>query len=57
MAPELKTATFMIRMRPSVKAAAEKAAETDGRSLAAFIEKMLEDHLRSKGYLPKQRKS
>jgi len=56
MAPELKSAVFMIRMKPSVKAAAEKAAEADNRSLAAYIETLLEGHLREKGYLPKPKK-
>jgi predicted HicB family RNase H-like nuclease len=56
MALELKSASFMIRMRPSVKAAAEKAAEADGRSLAAYIERLLEERLRDDGFLPKLRK-
>jgi hypothetical protein len=50
------SAVFMIRMKPSVKAAAEKAAEADNRSLAAYIETLLESHLRDEGYLPKSKK-
>jgi hypothetical protein len=43
-------------LQPDVKAAAEKAAEDDRRSLSSFIEKLLVDHLRAQGYLPKQPK-
>jgi len=52
MQKERKTAQFMIRMQPSVKAAGEKAAATANRSLASFMETLLIDHLREKGYLP-----
>jgi hypothetical protein len=53
MAKETKSATFLVRMQPSVKAAAEKAAADDQRSLSSLIEKLLTDHLRKKGYLSK----
>ena len=39
------------RLPPDVKAAAEKAAREDTRSLSSFLEKLLTDHLRAKGYL------
>lgn len=48
-----KTATLNLRISPELKAAAEKAAADDGRSLTSLIEKLLADHLRAKGYLPK----
>jgi hypothetical protein len=41
-------------MEPSLKEAAETAARDDQRSLTSLIEKLLVDHLRAKGYLPKK---
>lgn len=52
MQKERKTAQFMIRMQPSVKAAGEVAATAANRSLASFMETLLIEHLREKGYLP-----
>ena len=52
MQKERKTAQFMIRMQPTVKTAGEKAAAAVNRSLASFMETLLIDHLREKGYLP-----
>jgi hypothetical protein len=49
---EKKTAPFQVRMRPSVKAAAEQAAADANRSLSSLIETLLIEHLRVKGYLP-----
>jgi hypothetical protein len=46
-----KSLPVSIRLPPSVKAAAEKAAGDDTRSLSSFIEKLLTDHLKRKGYL------
>jgi hypothetical protein len=40
-----------VRLPPDVKAAAERAAKDDTRSLSSFIEKTITDHLRAKGYL------
>lgn len=51
--PETKSAQFMIRMRPSVKSAGEKAAADDNRSLASLMETLLIAHLSERGYLPK----
>jgi hypothetical protein len=48
---ETKTALVNLRIRPSLKQAAEKAAADDHRSLTSLIEKLLADHLRKKGYL------
>jgi hypothetical protein len=51
MPEEKRTAVFQVRMRPSVKEAAEKAADDDNRSLASLVEKLLIEHLVAKGYL------
>jgi hypothetical protein len=44
------------RLPREIKAAAEKAAEDDHRSLSSLIEKVLADYLRASGYLPKSRR-
>lgn len=46
-----KTAQVNLRILPELKAAAEKAAADDHRSLTSLIEKLLTDHLKAKGYL------
>ena len=51
MLDEKKTAVFQVRMRPTVKAAGEKAAAEDNRSLSSLMERLLIEHLKSKGYL------
>ena len=48
---ETKTAQVNLRLQPSLKAAADKAATDDQRSLTSLIEKLLTDHLRKGGYL------
>ncbi len=48
----IKTAQVNLRLVPSLKAAAEKAAQDDHRSLTSLIEKLLTEHLRERGYLP-----
>lgn len=53
MAAETKTATVQIRIQPSLKAAAEKAAAEDQRSLSSLVEKLLTDFLKKNNYLPK----
>lgn len=53
---ETKSAQFMIRMRPTVKAAGEKAAAADNRSLSALMEMLLIEHLTAEGFLPKLKK-
>lgn len=53
---ETKSAQFMIRMRPSVKKAGEKAAADDNRSLSSLMETLLIDYLEANGYLPKARR-
>lgn len=49
----LKTAQVNLRLKPELKAAAEEAARVDNRSLTSLIEKLLMDHLKEAGYLPK----
>jgi len=49
----LKTATLNLRIAPDLKDAADKAAADDQRSLTSLIEKLLTDHLKKNGYLPK----
>jgi hypothetical protein len=51
MANETRSANVMVRLRPSLKSAAEKAAKDDTRSLSSLIEKLLVEHLKTKGYL------
>ena len=47
----IKTAQTNLRLEPNFKAAAERAAKDDHRSLTSLIEKLLTDHLRRKSYL------
>ena len=47
----LKTAQVNLRIMPALKAAAEKAAADDQRSLTSLVEKLLTDYLRKHGYL------
>ena len=46
-----KTATINLRMEPSLKVAAERAAGDDHRSLTSLVEKLLTEHLKANGYL------
>jgi hypothetical protein len=48
-----KTAQVNLRIRPELKEAAERAATEDQRTLTSLVEKLLMDHLRDKGYLPR----
>jgi hypothetical protein len=50
--PETRSAPFMLRLRPTVKAAGERCAADDNRSLAGLMEMLLIRHLRETGYLP-----
>ena len=45
---EMKTAQVNLRIRPSLKAAAEQAALDDHRSLTSLVEKLLTDYLRAR---------
>jgi hypothetical protein len=51
MQKEMKTAQVNLRIHPSLKAAAEKAAEGGHRSLTSLIEKLLADYCKRKGFL------
>ncbi len=51
MTRETKSAQVNLRLPPSLKAAAEKAAADDHRSLTSLVEKLLTEHLKAKGYL------
>jgi hypothetical protein len=51
MGKETKEAQVNLRLRPTLKAAAEKAAVDDHRSLTSLVEKLLTDYLRKNGYL------
>ncbi|WP_177215017.1 hypothetical protein [Tranquillimonas alkanivorans] len=46
-----KTSAISVRVTDEVKAAAEKAAKEDARSVASLVEKVLSDWLRERGYL------
>lgn len=48
-----KTAPVSFRLPQAKKAALEKAASEDSRSVSSMIEKILTDWLREKGYLRK----
>jgi len=41
-----------IRVEPEIKAAAERAAAKDRRTLASLVEKVLVEWLEANGYLP-----
>lgn len=46
-----KNSAISVRVADSVKAAAEKAAAEDSRSVASYVERLLTEHLKAKGYL------
>ena len=46
-----QTKPLGVRMSPDTKAALDKAAKDEVRSLSSLIEKILTDWLKSKGYL------
>jgi len=48
-----KTTPLGVRLEPDTKAALEKAAEADRRSLSSMIDKILTDWLKKSGYLKK----
>ena len=51
-----RTAAIGIRVEPEIKAAVEKAAAADRRTVASFIEKILVEYLEEHGHLKKSRK-
>lgn len=48
-----KTPSLGVRLQPETKAALEKAAKADMRSVSSLVEKVLTEWLRSNGYLKK----
>lgn len=48
-----RTASIGIRVEPEIKAAVEKAAGDDDRTVAQWIERLIIRALRENGYLPK----
>lgn len=48
-----KTSAISVRVPDNVKAAAEKAAAADSRSVASLVEKVLTEFLKKNGYLGK----
>jgi len=46
-----KTAQVNLRIDPELKAAADKAAASDQRSLTSLVEKLLTEHLKAGGHL------
>ena len=46
-----KTSAISVRVPDDIKAAAEKAAAADSRSVASLVEKVLTEWLRKTGYL------
>ena len=50
---ELRNAPLGLRITPTLKAALEKAAEDDRRSVASMAEMILAEWLEGRGYLKK----
>jgi hypothetical protein len=48
-----KTLPISFRLPPETKAALEKAASADHRSVSSLVEKVLTDFLKKNGHLPK----
>jgi hypothetical protein len=46
-----KTSAISVRVSDQVKAAAEKAAADDHRSVASYVERLLVEDLKKKGFL------
>jgi hypothetical protein len=49
---QVRDVAISVRTFAEVKAAAEKAAEQDGRPLSQWVERLLILHLRERGFLP-----
>ncbi|MDB5572597.1 MAG: hypothetical protein JWN93_3780 [Hyphomicrobiales bacterium] len=50
---EIKSAMIALRLAPSLKQAAEKAAAEDSRTLTSLVQKALKDYLAARGYVVK----
>jgi len=48
-----RSAAIGIRVQPEIKAAAERAAARDRRTVASLVEKVLVEWLEANGHLPK----
>lgn len=48
-----KSTSISVRVTKEVKAAVERAAAEDHRSVASYVDRLLIEHLLNKGYLPK----
>ena len=48
---ETKSEPLGLRVTPAVRRALEKAAADDHRPLASYVDKILVEHLKGKGYL------
>jgi hypothetical protein len=48
---ETRSAPLGLRLTPSLRTALDKAAGDDHRSVASYVEKLLAEHLKAKGYL------
>ena len=52
-----RIAQINLRVRPSLKAKLEKLAKQDRRTLSAYVEKVLEDHVKSTSSVEQGRRS
>lgn len=48
-----KTPSLGVRVQPETKAALERAAAEDDRTVSSLVERILKEWLREKGYLPR----
>lgn len=55
MAKRIKSAPISIYVAPELKAAAEKTAKADSRSLTSLVEKLLTDAATKAGFWPPKR--
>jgi hypothetical protein len=51
--PDRKSVSVGLRITPTLKAAIDKAALREQRTVASMVEKILFDYLRENGYLKK----
>jgi hypothetical protein len=49
----MKEVALSFRIPGRLKNALEKAAKDDDRSVSSYVERILTDHLRRRGFLPK----
>jgi len=49
-----KPLAISVRVSPEVKEGIEKVAKSDGRTVSAYVERLLVQHLQEKGYLAKE---